>query len=400
MGELKRAIAFLCLTIFALDIGNSGALAARAKGGCLPAPDHKWVHIAAPQFPDHKGRPDHAPPLGALDYQVIRGIEVNPTDPSLIFIHNGKTVMRSTDGGCSWKQVFDVYDEEVLPDGATDGSNITGVVSVPGSNRVFVLLWSVNYPVRVSDDGGDTWTTPQGLPLWSGNRGPRLEISRAHPDLMYLAVHDGDQSFSFYASDDGGKSWGLRGEIPLDESSQSGNVQALFPNFSFTIDPLREETIWAADDFGLLSSEDGGRTWSRDKRVVPNSVDAVADGSTSIVGGLTWWSGVGKEHIQFSVDAGKNWTSVPIPEHAKRFAFGETSQSVALLANEVDEGNRFKRSLIYRFDARARLWNDITPPWDPTLVPQNDAPIDTDETSHPGIYVCYTNAILKYVGRW
>ncbi len=88
-----------------------------------------------------------------LPDEKIRCLEVDPTDPSRVFVATDKGFFRSTDAGGSWSAVA----------GGVEKEDVEAVTVDPASGRVWIGTFNGLF---VSDDGGSSWREDhEGLPL-------------------------------------------------------------------------------------------------------------------------------------------------------------------------------------------------------------------------------------------
>lgn len=246
------------------------------------------------------------------------GLAAVPTDSDIIFLACGNGVLRTLDGGATWK--------------VTTGWRVTEVLDVvvdPNApNHVYIAS---AYGIWRSSDLGDSWDqmnrgiptpeatftptlamdrryaghlvagseeglfrTTNGALEWSavGPRGVAIRDvvqSPADPDLWLAGTED----HGVLISRDGGKSW------TFDETARTlGNVYAIAPH------PTDANHIAAAGYAGRVHrTTDGGRTW-RVVGTVEHPVHALAfePGSSQRL-----WAGTMGDGVYYSDDAGAQW---------------------------------------------------------------------------------------------
>ena len=148
----------------------------------------------------------------------------------VLFVADSDRVMRSVDGGCSWKQVYEV----AAPTGQgtpADGlvPRISRLTVVPDSGTVLLvvdgLARAAASQVLRSDEGGDegSWKAVEGLPPVTGVR--EIVAPADSADHVYLItgvadpVGDNEPTGSnglLFRSDDDGQTWtslGANGEV-------------------------------------------------------------------------------------------------------------------------------------------------------------------------------------------
>jgi photosystem II stability/assembly factor-like uncharacterized protein len=199
-----------------------------------------WTSVPAPRFPAGRKLSEYA---------------VSPRSPDNLFATDGTIVMRSTDGGCSWRKAYELTSAPSADAPIAGAARIESIyLPVNGRNVVVVISETIGPAVRphvvVSDDGGKTWSLgdaglpPAGTPV-------RL-AGPADGRIAYLRIDVAGAIDAVYASTDGGHSWEPRGRLPAEASGGS----------DLDVDPIEPDRVWASGSGGLFRSADGGRTFT------------------------------------------------------------------------------------------------------------------------------------------
>ena len=195
-------------------------------------------------------------------------------------------VLRSTDGGTTWKVVLD-GSWSLAVDPARAGT-----------------VWAVSEAgVRVTRDGGTSWR--------SAGRAPARDLSAIvldprRPRILYVSTRHND----VFRSLDGGRTWHPFGAGPKGRSGPRPGLTALL-----VVDPRKPGTLYAGDGLGVVKTVNGGATWRRaDAGVVASHVQRVAlaasNPATIYAGGSVFTAD--QQHDQYqtvsrSDDRGRTW---------------------------------------------------------------------------------------------
>lgn len=168
----------------------------------------------------------------------VQHLRFAPSDPKRVYAHSGRSfcqVARSDDGGLTWRDLK----------APRDASSLLGHfafhVDAASADR---LAYSDDRSLRLSSDGGATWTPASGIPPTT--RIQAIVAGKAEGELLAATAK------GVWRSADGGKTWAVAGT-----GAETLNVRRLL------LDPATG-TIWAgAFREGILRSTNGGKSWSR-----------------------------------------------------------------------------------------------------------------------------------------
>ena len=159
------------------------------------------------------------------------GLALDPTTPETIFLASGNGVLRSRDGGATWRVTTDWRVAEVL-----------GVALDPFAPGA--LYAASAYGVWHSRDDGDAWAAlPAPAPYPNATCTLALVPDAEEEGRLVIGTEDG-----LFESENGGRTWEPLGpRVAVGALAQSA---------------ARAE-VWLAGTagYGLLASTDGGRTW-------------------------------------------------------------------------------------------------------------------------------------------
>ena len=183
----------------------------------------------------------HAAGSGIL-YTAGRSWEPNPAG-----------VLRSTDGGTTWR-------------GVLDGSWSLAVDPYRAGT-----VWAVGAGVvRVTRDGGTSWRSPGPPPARDLTA---VVLDPRHPRTLYVSTRQN----TVFRTLDGGHTWRPFGAGPKARPGRRRGLTALL-----AIDPHEPGVLYAGDSFGVVKTVDGGATWRRaDAGVVASNVLRVAPAASN-----------------------------------------------------------------------------------------------------------------------
>jgi photosystem II stability/assembly factor-like uncharacterized protein len=219
--------------------------------------------------------------IGLRDSGAIGKIIVDPRDSRRIFVAatgslfnrgGDRGVYRSTDGGRHWTRVLA---------GANDTTGASEVTFDPTDpDRLYAVMWDhlrqpdrrsysgVGSGVYRSTDGGATWRRLDALAPPAADLGRiGIGVAPSDPDRLYAIVGRGDtssQTFGgFLTSADGGDTW-----TRLPDNADLAASQSTFAWWfgKVWVDPKDAEHVHVAG-VALLTTPDGGRTWSADNSI-------------------------------------------------------------------------------------------------------------------------------------
>lgn len=102
-------------------------------------------------------------PLGTTTFGTLKDLEVAPSNTQYIYVSNGYSIFRSTDGGINWTNI----------NGSISGYTITRIAVSPyDENKIWVSVSGYNVDAKVffSVNAGTTWTNiSYGLPNLPAN---------------------------------------------------------------------------------------------------------------------------------------------------------------------------------------------------------------------------------------
>jgi len=202
---------------------------------------------------------------GPGNYYDISSLAVNPTNPDIVYIGTvGGGIWRTTDGGASYEKIWNEPIKETFLDVislAISPSNPT-VIYAAAYNHDLLNTWGkgifIPHHLIKSEDGGNTWKK-----LRSVFSTPKIEdivVDDKNADIVYVI----SGAFDVYKSTDGGKNWydasGSSGTDPLPNPSSIGPTVGRAN--SIAMDPQFSNVVYAAHKGeGVYLSPNSGKNW-------------------------------------------------------------------------------------------------------------------------------------------
>jgi photosystem II stability/assembly factor-like uncharacterized protein len=159
----------------------------------------------------------------------IWDLTVDPKNPDTVYAGTERGLLKSTDGGASWRPAG-----LVLP-----GATIV-LVKVHPARPATVFAVADGSLYRTADRGR-TWVSEPGWPQGVGT----LSFAPGRPNVLYA----GTDTAGLWKSTDSGRTWRRI-------SSELSAIEAL------VVDPRAPRTLYAASLQGFTKSTDGGSTWT------------------------------------------------------------------------------------------------------------------------------------------
>jgi photosystem II stability/assembly factor-like uncharacterized protein len=166
-----------------------------------------WAELSA--LRTHESAPGWAPGAGGL---CLHTILIDPTNPERMFIAiSAAGVFRTLDGGKSWKPTNKGLRSNTMPDQDAEVGHCVHRIAMHPS-RPNVLFMQKHWDVMRTDDGGDSWREISGaLP---SDFGFVIDVHANEPDTIYVIPIKSDShhfvpegKLRVYRSRTGGDEW-------------------------------------------------------------------------------------------------------------------------------------------------------------------------------------------------
>jgi photosystem II stability/assembly factor-like uncharacterized protein len=220
-----------------------------------------------PGLRTHESGPSWQPGAGGL---CLHTILIDPTDAERMFIAiSAAGVFRTDDGGESWRPANRGLKSEGLPEPEAQVGHCVHRIAMHPS-RPNVLYMQKHWDVMRSDDGGESWREVSGnLP---SDFGFPIHVHAHEPDTVYVVPiksdsehYPPDGKLRVYRSRQGGDEW-----EPLTKGLPQKNCYVNVLRDSMAVDSLDDCGVYFGTTGGqVYASADGGDSWSPIVRDLP-----------------------------------------------------------------------------------------------------------------------------------
>src|SRR5215471_18037131 len=205
-------------------------------------------------------------PFRAGKVNAVAGVLGNP---AIYYMGaDGGGVWKTTDGGVTWKPIFDEESAPSIGALAVSPSNLNTIYVGTGLNTIHGDETYGN-GVYKSTNGGETW---QHLGLQDTQHIARILVDPRNPDLMLVAAlghpYGPNEERGVFRSTDGGKSWkkvlfkdNTTGAVDL--CFEPGNPRIVYATLWHVISKPDVRRQPSEPGSGLYKSKDGGVTWAQ-----------------------------------------------------------------------------------------------------------------------------------------
>jgi photosystem II stability/assembly factor-like uncharacterized protein len=273
-------------------------------------------------------------------YREVTAIAVDPQHPRTVYAGTDAGVIKSLDGGRSWRMV------NAAMGGHGVGrehryKQVSALVVDPRDSRT-VYATTRCAGVFKTTDGGRRWS-PANAGLqpqcpWAYS----LALDPRAPQTLYAA----DPDRGVFKSLDGGAQWHV---------ANAGLLSLWYTISSVAVDPQRPRTVYASTGaLGLFKSSDGGAHW-RSLVSGLDHVDGVALDPSNPMNVLAAGSTHGVVRSARSTDAGRTWAEA-------RIGAGVPGGAVVALSGETAYAGTTYGWGLFRSTDGGRSWRRVDPP--------------------------------------
>jgi len=200
----------------------------------------------------------------------LHTIILDPSDPQRIFIAiSAAGAFRTDDGGVSWKAINQGLRSDHIPDPAAEVGHCVHHIAMHPS-RPGVLFMQKHWDVMRSDNGGDSWREVSGnLPT---DFGFAIDVHAHQPETIFVVPIKSDSEhfplegkLRVYRSRTGGEEW-----EPLTKGLPQRDCYVNVLRDAMAVDTLDSCGIYFGTTGGqVYASADGGDSWNAVVRDLP-----------------------------------------------------------------------------------------------------------------------------------
>jgi len=221
----------------------------------------------------------------------VNAIAVQPKASHIVYAAVGNRIFKSSNCCRTWQNIYLETKEE---------TEVVEIVVHPISQNVIYAGLTDGRLIK-SDNSGYGWSTVHEF----GGRIRQILINSKNPNIIYV-FHDGGGAFK---SEDAGQSWISLSENLKDFSGGNEVNKAIFI-------PAFTDGLITTNRYGLLLTQDGGRTWSAYKlltspgaaEIKTLAIDPFNSNVIYYISGATLYK---------TINGGANWMTKSIPSKQK-----------------------------------------------------------------------------------
>jgi photosystem II stability/assembly factor-like uncharacterized protein len=218
--------------------------------------------------------------------QLIETVALDNEERGVIYAAKNTTIFKSEDGGSSWGTIFI----------ETSGQEIK-FITVDPSNSKRILAATKDGSIFESKDQGQSWHRLNKLKIKTLKT---IVINPKNPEEMYVTT----SSEGVFKTIDAGAQWGKIAF--LERFPGSGEVGQL------KLNPYQPSHLYLASKYGILKSEDSGKTWEKISLLTPRNKTKILTLGFNLFNEKELYYGT-KDSVFRSSDGGKNWTFSTLP---------------------------------------------------------------------------------------
>ena len=227
---------------------------------------------------------------GNVNFQNINRIIVNPDNPDVLLVcSNGfppftSGILKSTDGGGTWENVFRA------------STRVQQIIAHPTDFNILFATLNGQGIIK-STDQGDSWSGT-GIGLAASGR-IELAISPSNPQRMYAAAESSlsNVKSDLFISDDGGENWNVMGQENVGPNPAWLGDQGWYDN-AITVHPFDQDIVYVGG-VDLFKAEMKPGTRTKSARVI-----GVSEVNTQ---SFMDWINAGLSYLRGGLATGVEW---------------------------------------------------------------------------------------------
>jgi len=231
---------------------------------------------------------------------LVSALALDPRQPTTVFAANGRSLVRSLDGGIHWKTLTN----------GIENASFTAALKVDPQRPATVYAGTTKGVFR-SADGGASWSAPDSTPQCTAPEDLSISaegtLFAAGYPIPYCDPNDGSQKGGILASTDGGAGW-------KDQTPGAIGQDRLF--VTVAVDPNTPSNLYGAG-YRLFHSTDGGASWQQPAELKPFFDFSLSGGFTFGPGNPATVYTAFYSHVLASTDGGASWA--PIQDDGLRY---------------------------------------------------------------------------------
>ncbi len=218
----------------------------------------EWTELAG--LRGHGSGPKWQPGAGGM---CLHTIVIDPKDEQRMFIAiSAAGAFRTTDGGATWTPINKGLHSGFMPDPTAEVGHCVHRIALHPSNPN-TLFMQKHWDVMRTDDGGDSWRKVSGnLPV---DFGFVIDVNSNEPETVYVVPiksdslhYPPDGALRVYRSRSGGDDW-----EPLSKGLPQSNCYVNVLREAMAVDKLDSCGVYFGTTGGqVYCSPDGGDTWN------------------------------------------------------------------------------------------------------------------------------------------
>src|SRR5512132_2727861 len=267
---LLRRVPGFCLTVLLLCF--CAALVTGQEPAATPSPSPEESPT-----PASDAKPTFESAFARLEWRSIgpanmggrtADVEGVPGDPNIVYVASASGgLWKTTNGGVSWKPIFDRYGTISLGDIALAPGNPDVIWAGTGESNTRNSV-SFGDGVYKSTDGGKTW---QHMGLKDSEHISAIAIHPQNPDIVYVGAlghaFGPNEERGVFMTTDGGKTWTKTLYIDNQHGVADLEIDPTNPNILYAGMWSFERKPWThrsgSEKGGVYKSIDAGRTWTK-----------------------------------------------------------------------------------------------------------------------------------------